>query len=170
MAENKPEKTIEKKQEPHVIKRPELEKTEVLVRIMSTDIPGSRNVYVGLTRIKGISFAISNAICHLTKINKSRKISSLSKEEIEKISETIKNLKIPTYMLNRRNDFDSGEGKHLITSELDLKKEFDIKRLKKIKSYKGVRHSRGLPVRGQRTKSHFRKQGKRKVVGVRKKK
>ncbi|MFA6452695.1 MAG: 30S ribosomal protein S13 [Candidatus Pacearchaeota archaeon] len=146
MAENKQEKMNEKKQDQHVVKRPELEKTEVLVRIMSTDIPGSRNVYVGLTRIKGISFAISNAICHLTKISKSKKIVELTKEEIEKISETVKNLKIPEYMLNRRNDFDSGSTKHLITTELDLKKEFDIKRLKKIKSYKGVRHSRGLPV------------------------
>ena len=45
-------------------------------------------------------------------------------------------------------------------------KEFDIKRMKKMRSYKGIRHASGLPVRGQRTKSHFRKKGKNKAVGV----
>ena len=156
--------------EEHAHKRLEPEKTEMLIRIMSTDIPGSKNVFIGLTRIKGISFSMSNAICHLLKLDKKRKISSLTKGEIEKIQETAKNPNVPDFMKNRRNDFDTGETKHLTMNDLDLKKEFDIKRHKKIKSYKGVRHSKGLPVRGQRTKSHFRKGGKRKVVGVTKKK
>lgn len=150
--------------------RPKQEKTEILVRILSTDIPGSVNIYAGITRIKGISFSISNAICYLLKIDKTRKISSLSKDEIEKITTFVKNLKVPVFLMNRRFDFDSGESKHLTTTDLDLKKEFDIKRHKKIKSYKGVRHSRGLPVRGQSTKSHFRTRGKNKSVGVQKKK
>ncbi|MFA6023121.1 MAG: 30S ribosomal protein S13 [Candidatus Pacearchaeota archaeon] len=141
----------------------------MLVRILSTDIRGDKNVYSGLTRIKGVSFAIAHAVCHILKLDKRKKIGSLSKDEIEKISNTIKNLEIPEFMKNRRFDFDTGETKHLITTDLDLKKEFDIKRLKKIKSYKGIRHSRGLPVRGQRTKSHFRKVGKNKSVGVQKK-
>lgn len=162
------------KQEPgkeeHAYKRPEPEKTEMLIRIMSTDIPGSKNVFIGLTRIKGISFSMSNAICYLLKLDKKRKISSLTKEEIEKIQETARNPNVPEFMKNRRNDFDNGETKHLTMTDLDLKKEFDIKRHKKIKSYKGVRHSRGLPVRGQRTKSHFRRAGKKKAVGVQKKK
>jgi small subunit ribosomal protein S13 len=156
--------------EEHAHKRPEPEKTEMLVRIMSTDIPGSKNVFIGLTRIKGISFSMSNAICLLLKLDKKRKISTLTKEEIEQIRETIKNPNVPDYMKNRRNDFDNGETKHLTMTDLDLKKEFDIKRQKKTKSYKGVRHSRGLPVRGQRTKSHFRRAGKKKAVGVQKKK
>lgn len=146
------------------------EKMEVLVRILSTDIPGSKNIYSGLTYIKGISYSIANAVCLQLNLDKRRRISSLSKDEIEKISLTVKKLNVPSYLLNRRYDFDSGEDKHLITTELDLKKDFDLKRLKKIKSYKGVRHSKGLPVRGQRTKSHFRKKGKNKVVGVKKKK
>jgi small subunit ribosomal protein S13 len=149
----------------------EKEKQEILlVRILSTDIPGERNIYVGLTKIKGISFALSHAICYNLKLDKKKKVGSLTKEEIEKISNAIKTLKIPEFLMNRRIDFDSGESKHLITNDLDLKKEFDIKRLKKIKSYKGVRHSRGLPVRGQRTRSHFRKKGKNKSVGVQRKK
>ncbi len=149
-------------------KRHEKERQEVLVRILSTDINGERNLYAGLARIKGISFSISNAICYKLQLDKRRKIGSLSKEEIDKISNFIKNLSVPDFMKNRRFDFDSGETKHLITTDLDLKREFDIKRFKKIKSYKGIRHSRGLPVRGQRTKSHFRKQGRKKAVGVRK--
>ena len=70
-------------------------------------------------------------------------------------------------MMNRRKDYEDGKDKHLLTSSLDLQKELDIKRLKKIRSYRGLRHALGQPVRGQRTKSHFRKN---KTVGVQKKK
>ena len=58
---------------------------------------------------------------------------------------------------------DSGYDKHTVGPQLKLKKEFDIRRMKKTKSYKGMRHAVGLPVRGQRTKGHFRKG---KAVGV----
>lgn len=51
-----------------------------------------------------------------------------------------------------------------------MKREFDIRRLKKIRSYRGLRHATGQPTRGQRTKSHFRAHGKKKAVGVQKKK
>ena len=115
----------------------EKEKHESLVRILSTDISGEKNLFVGLTRIKGVSFAISNAICYNLNMDKRKKIINLSKEEIEKISNEIKKIKIPIYMMNRRKDFDTGIDKHLSTTELDLQKEFDIKRHKKIKSYKG---------------------------------
>lgn len=147
-----------------------VEKTELLVRILSTDIPGSKNLYIGLARIKGISFSISNALCRELKLDRHRKISSLSKDEIEKITLGVRSLNVPEFMMNRRFDFDTGKTSHLVTTELDLKKDFDLKRMKKTKSYKGIRHSRGLPVRGQRTKSHFRKKGRNKVVGVNKKK
>ena len=83
----------------------------------------------------------------------------------------IENPRIPDFMKNRRRDMDTGETKHLSTNNLDLRKEFDIKRLKKIRSYRGLRHAKGLPVRGQRTKSHFRTRGKKnKAVGVKIKK
>ena len=146
------------------------EKSEMLIRILSTDIPSSRNVYVGLTRIKGISFAISNAICKLLNLDKHKKVGELTKEEIASITKIVGNLGIPTYMMNRRLDFDDGESRHLVTTNLELRKEFDLKRLKKIRSYKGIRHSYGYPVRGQRTKSHFRRQGRNKSVGVKSKK
>ncbi len=161
------DKTAENKEK---TERPRVkQETESLVRILQTDIPGSRNLFSGLTRIKGVSFSIVNSVCRNTGMEKNRKISSLSAEEIDKISKEIRNPSVPIFNKNRRFDFETGETKHLISTELDLKKEFDIKRLKKIKTYKGIRHSRGLPVRGQRTKSHFRKRLKNKVVGVRKK-
>ena len=125
-------------------------------------------IYPGLAKIKGVSWGLSNAVCKAIKMDKNRKIGSLTQKEIEKISEFIKNPKLPGYLLNRRRDFSTGEDKHLVGSDLELQTEFDIKRLKKIRSYKGIRHSVGLPVRGQRTRGNFRK-NKRKGAGIRKK-
>jgi len=141
---------------------------EKLIRILSKDIEGGLNIYVGLTKIKGISWSLSNAICQYLKLDKRRKIGSLTKEEIDKINDFIKHPKMPSYLLNRKMDIETGEDKHLIGTELELQKEFDIGRLKKIKSYRGSRHAAGLPSRGQRTKSHFRK-NKKKGVGIKKK-
>ena len=152
------EKTEEKKKKGFG-KKPEAEKEiieEALVRILSTDIPGNANVYAGLTRIKGISWAFSNATCLSLKIDKSKKVKDLSEKELAAITEFIKNPKIPQWMLNRRNDMETGESKHLLTNDLDYARDNDVRFMKKIKSYKGWRHATGQPVRGQRTKSHFR--------------
>ena len=139
-----------------------------LIRILSKDIEGKMKVYVGLTKIKGISWGLSNAMCKSLKIDKNRKIGSLTEDEIKKITDFFKDPQIPTFMLNRRKDFETGEDKHLVGSDLELRKEFDIKRLKKIKSYRGMRHTSGQPVRGQRTKGHFRT-NRKKSTGVKKK-
>ena len=74
---------------------------------------------------------------------------------------------LPAWMLNRRKDYESGEDKHVINAELKLSREFDIKRLQLIKSYRGLRHAWGLPVRGQKTRSNFRKGS---AIGVKKSK
>ena len=142
---------------------------ERIVRILSKDIEGGMTLYAGLAKIKGISWAFSNALCKSVGIDKKKKISALSEEEIKKISDFAKNPKVPVYFMNRRRDRETGEDKHLIGVDLDLIKEFDIKRLKQIKNYRGVRHSLGLPVRGQRTKGNFRPH-KMKGVGIKKKK
>ena len=139
---------------------------ESLIRILSTDIPGNKNVYTGLTWIKGVSWSFSHALCNKLKIKKSKKIVELTPKEIEAITNFIKNPEIPDFMINRRKEFESEKKAHLSSTDLDLRKEFDIKRLKKIRCYKGARHAAGQPVRGQRTKSHFRKN---KTVGVQKK-
>jgi len=141
-----------------------------IIRILQTDIPGNKKILTGLTYIKGVSWSISNAVCKILKINPDKKIEELDEKEIEKITEFLKNPKLPSFLVNRRKDFETGKDNHLITNELDMKKEFDIRRLKKIRSYRGLRHALGLPTRGQRTKSHFRSKGKKKAVGVKKKK
>jgi len=141
---------------------------ERVVRILSKDIEGKFKVYPGLTKIKGISWGFSNAICKKLKIEKNRKIGSLSEEEVKKITEFTKNMDVPAFIVNRKSDPETGKNNHLIGSDLDLQKEFDIKKLKKIRSYKGIRHGANLPVRGQRTRSHFRK-NRGKGVGIKKK-
>jgi len=144
--------------------------TEV-IRILSKDIPGNKKIYAGLTRIKGISWTFSKAICKKLGIDKNQKVGAMSKEEINKIEEFIQNPKISRFLMNRQKDIDAGTDKHLYGSDLDLQTDFDIKKMKKIKSYKGIRHATGQPVRGQRTKSHFRKnkKGGKGAVGVAKK-
>jgi len=92
-------------------------------------------------------------------IPRSRKMSDLSEKDIDNISKFIKNPKVPEWLLNRRKDEETGISSHLVTSDLDYAREFDIRKMKKIKSYKGWRHALGQPVRGQRTRSHFRKGG-----------
>jgi small subunit ribosomal protein S13 len=168
--EQKSKETIQEKQsKPEKQKKPEKEESyESLVRIMSYDIPGSKNIYTGLTKIKGVSWAISNAACFALKFPQTKKISELTREEISKIEEFLKNPQIRDFLKNRRFDLKSGETSHVIGSNLDMRKDFDIRRLKKIRSYKGVRHTLGQPVRGQKTRSHFKSKGK--AVGVTKKK
>jgi len=139
-----------------------------IVRIANADIAGNRGVLFALSKIYGVSHNFSNSVCNYLNINKLKPIGSFSDEEIKKIEDIIKNptkYNFPNFLLNRKKDPETGENRHLLGSELKLRKEFDIKRLKTIKSYKGIRHALGLPVRGQSTRSHFRKG---KVVGVKK--
>jgi small subunit ribosomal protein S13 len=139
-----------------------------VVRILSRDIEGGMKLYPGLTKIKGVSWGLANAVCKKLKIDKDKKIGALTEKEVESVTKFIKNPDVPKHLLNRQADLETGEDKHLVGSDLELRKEFDIKRLKKIKSYKGYRHMSGLPLRGQRTRSNFRK-NRAKGVGIKKK-
>lgn len=142
--------------------------SETLVRMYGYDIAGSRPLYVGLTRIKGISWTISNAICLNLKLPHSKKIVELTKAEIAQIEAYLPKLNVPAFMKNRRSDPETGNEAHLFGTDLDMARDFDIKRLKEVKSYRGVRHALKQPVRGQRTRSHFRK--KSMAAGMKKKK
>jgi small subunit ribosomal protein S13 len=142
-----------------------------IVRVANVDIPGHKHLVISLKKIKGIGFNLAKIICNITGINPQTKAGLLADEEISKLDILLRNIKgagIPIWAYNRRRDYDTGEDTHLVTSSLTFTKENDIKRLRKIKCYRGVRHSRRLPVRGQRTKSNFRRT-KGKVVGVKKK-
>lgn len=156
MEEKKHDRRQEKKQEGRI------------VRILAKDIEGNTKTYAGLTQIKGVSWALSNAACVLLKLDRDKLIGDLDEKEIARISEFLKNPQVPDFIINRRDDFETGKGKHLIGVDLELKNEFDIKRLKKIKSYRGIRHTAKLPLRGQRTKGNFRK-NRKKGAGIKKK-
>ena len=167
-----PEKTVIEKQ----IKEQPNEEFQTLVRFLDRDIDGKVKIYVAIARVRGCSFMISNAVCKLLGLDKTRKIGDFNPAELKKLEEFIQQFskqKIPSWLLNRRKDNESGEDNHLVSSDLDFIKKSDIQFLKKIKCYRGVRHARGdkklkVKVRGQRTRSTGRKKGG--TVGVSKKK
>ena len=139
-----------------------------IVRIANTDLLGDKAIYNALRKIKGVSFSFSNAICTHLNLDKKRKVGTLTESEVAKIeSILINNKDFPSWMLNRQKDYESGNDIHITGAKINLQREFDIKRMQQVKSYKGLRHAWGLPVRGQRTRTHFR-HGK--SMGVQKKK
>ncbi len=151
------------------------QKLKHIVRIVSTDLEGSKPVKQTFLKIKGVSHAMINAICSVTSLDKDKKTGSLTDEEVKKIEDVITNPtkhEIPVWMVNRQCDRDTGDDLHLTASDLRLRKEFDLKRLMKIKSRRGLRTSVGLPARGQKTKSNFRKKKGRggRTLGVKTKK
>ena len=143
------------------------QKIKAIVRVANTDIDGNKSVYMALRKIRGISFMFSNAICNHLDIEKNKKIGAMNEKDIKDIESVIENPKFPEWMLNRRKDYDTGEDKHIVSAQIQLIKGFDIKRLQEVRSYRGLRLAHGLTVRGQKTRSHFRKG---RSVGVQKKK
>jgi small subunit ribosomal protein S13 len=142
-----------------------------IVRIANVDVPGNKPIRFALTKIKGIGINLADSICKLAKVGRTAKTGDLADKDIESLNEIARDPlahKIPVWMVNHRKEYESGEDKHLITGTLNFTKDNDLKRLKKIKCLRGARHQKGLPVRGQRTRSNFRK-SKGKVVGVKKK-
>lgn len=141
-----------------------------IIRVANVDLAGEKQIRWAMTKIKGVGINFADAVCAAANIVKTKKAGNLSEQEIGKLNEIVSNPSpLPIWFFNRNRDYDSGEDKHLLTGTLSFFQENDIKRMKKIKCYRGVRHSKGLPVRGQRTRSNFRK-SKGKVVGVAKKK
>jgi len=146
-----------------------------LLRIADRDVKGNTAVLYAIARAKGVGLMFSNAVCSVLKLNRSQKVGTLSDKELEQIETCLRDPKkftIPAWLFNRQRDIDSGTDEHRVSSDLDLTHKFDIRRLKKIRSYRGWRHQRGmqglkLKVRGQRTRSTGRKG---KAVGVVRKK
>jgi small subunit ribosomal protein S13 len=110
----------------------------------------------GLTQIVGIGLRFAQAIISVANISPDMRIGALSEKELARLEEIILNPSqngIPTYLFNRRKDLRTGEDKHIIGNQLEITVKRDIDRLKRIKTYRGVRHHYHLKVRGQRTKS-----------------
>lgn len=142
------------------------------IRVANTDLKGSVQIVHALRKIKGVSYMFSNMACNIAGINKMTKAGTLSDEQVKKLDEIIHNpssFKAPSWMLNRRKNYEDGKDYHIIGGNLSFAEENDIKRMKKIKSYRGIRHGMGQPVRGQRTKSNFRKNKGKVSLGVKRK-
>jgi len=140
-----------------------------IIRFAGTDLEGTQPVTYALTSIKGVGIKLANAVIEKSGISPEARMGFLSSADVEKIEDIITNpvkYGIPIWLLNRRKDLETGEDIHLLGSDLVLQTKNDIDQMKKIRSWKGFRHSYGLKVRGQRTKTTGRKG---KAIGVKKK-
>jgi len=108
-----------------------------MIRISGVNLPNEKRVEIGLTYIKGIGLKTSQKILAQTKVNPDTRIKNLSDEEVAKIRGIIDN-------------------DYIVEADLRRKVTADIKRLREIKCYRGTRHIKGLPCRGQRTKTNTR--------------
>ena len=121
-----------------------------MARIIGVDLPNRKRAEIGLTYLYGIGRTRSQSILHRAGVNRDKRIGDLDEDEITRIRQIIEE-----------------EG----AVEGDLRKELsmNIKRLMEMGSYRGLRHRRGLPVRGQRTRTNARtRKGRRKTVGAKK--
>jgi len=137
-----------------------------MIRIVGNDIPGEKKMIVGLTQIRGVGYMFANTILNVLKINPDQRIGYLLPEQIKSIENVIKNpsaSNFPSWFLNRRKDVETGEDKHLVTSDIAFTVRNDVEREKTSGSWRGIRHMFGLKVRGQRTRCTGRKGG---AVGV----
>jgi small subunit ribosomal protein S13 len=130
-----------------------------MVRITRKDVDGNKQIVAALTEIKGVGKAFAGSICKVADLDEEQQIGYIDDESVAKIEAVLENPQkygIPEWLLNRRFDYETGETKHIIESDLNMTLRDDLNRMKMIRSYKGKRHEVGLPVRGQRTKSTFR--------------
>ena len=121
---------------------------------------------IGLSQIKGIGYMFANSMLQVLKISPHQKIGNLTAEQvsaIEKIIQDPKASNFPIWFLNRRQDIETGEDMHLVTSDIAFNIRNDVEREKALFSWRGYRHMYGLKVRGQRTRCTGRKGG---AVGV----
>lgn len=118
-----------------------------MARIAGVDLPEQKRVDIGITYIFGIGRSNASIVLAAAKVEGSKRVKDLTEDEIGKLQKAVEKFKV----------------------EGDLRLEIDqnIKRLEEIGSYRGSRHKRGLPTRGQRTRSNARtRRGKRKTVGT----
>lgn len=122
-----------------------------MARIAGVDLPREKRVEVALTYIFGIGLPTAHRILKDTGVNPDTRVRNLTEEEVSKLRDTI-------------------ERNYKVEGDLQREVQMNIKRLIDIGSYRGLRHRRGLPVRGQRTRTNARtRKGPKKTVGVRRK-
>jgi small subunit ribosomal protein S13 len=165
--DNRPERILSSKQRPvlsHIDLSKEGKDFRGVVRICTTDIPGYLKIGDGVVMIYGISTRLGRIIekKFAEKSGKDvKKIGYLTDDDVILLDKIIENLdkEIPEWLLNREKLDDGAESRnaHLIMADLKLAQRKEIQKLGKLKSFRGLRLQWGLPVRGQRTRSTFRK-------------
>jgi small subunit ribosomal protein S13 len=123
---------------------------------MGTDVEGTLKTIYALTKIKGVSLSLANAILKKAGINQDLRVGFLTETEINKIEEIIREpikYGLPQWLFNRRKDSEERRDTHLISADLVLRTKMDIDQAKEIRSWRGYRHAYSLKVRGQRTKT-----------------
>jgi small subunit ribosomal protein S13 len=122
-----------------------------MARIAGVDLPRDKRVEIGLTYIYGIGRVSSNKILEKAKVNPDTRVRDLTSEEEKRISEVI-------------------ESEYMVEGDLRRETALNIKRLQEIGCYRGIRHRRNLPVRGQKTKTNARtRKGPKRTVANKKK-
>jgi small subunit ribosomal protein S13 len=123
-----------------------------MARIAGVDIPREKRVEIALTYIYGIGLSTSQKILQQTNINADTRVRDLTEDQVNRLREVI-------------------DRRYKVEGDLRREVALNIKRLIEIGSYRGVRHRRNLPVRGQRTKTNARqRRGPKRTVGARRKK
>jgi small subunit ribosomal protein S13 len=140
-----------------------------VLRVSGTNVDGTKNVVYGLTKIIGVGPSYASAIVRAAEVRPTLRIGELSESEIQKLEDIMHDPSkygLPPRLYNRRKSLDSGRDVHLIGPDATLSVKSDIDFMTDIRSWKGIRHSLGLKVRGQRTRTTGRKG---RAVGVAKK-
>jgi small subunit ribosomal protein S13 len=129
-----------------------------LVRLAGVVVNGRLPLPKALMKIKGIGPRIAETFIIKAGFSNETQVGTLKEAEIADIEKKLEDLNtmLPAWMLNRRKDYVTGVDFHKVGPELEMTRREDINRDKKIRSYRGIRHSLDLPVRGQRTRSSFR--------------
>ncbi|SRR5579875_616853 len=139
-----------------------------IVRIAGRDLDGTKKVVPAIAEIKGVGESYANGLVAILKLDGRQRLGQLSDRQLQQVEAALKDgsgSNLPVWLLNRRKDVDSGANIHRIGSDLDFMIKNDIDREKNVLSWRGVRHSLGLKVRGQRTRTTGRKG---RTVGVKK--
>jgi len=126
-----------------------------IVRIVDTDLQGEDKLAYALSNIRGIGLNTSYALLRSCSLDPELRVGLLQDSDIKKIEDALATIgtRFPNHMLNRRKDPFTGKDLHLLGSDLVVAARADVDLMKKTKSWKGVRHSLQLKVRGQRTRT-----------------
>lgn len=129
-----------------------------IVRVANTDLDGKYQVIPALALVKGLGIRTAALVATRANVNAYQKIGDLKDEEVARLQEAVESFveNTPIWMLNRRKDLETGDDVHLIGTDVEIKLRDDLNRLKKVRTYRGLRHEGGQKVRGQRSRSNGR--------------